>query len=47
MTVNITEYGPQGEFIRGDFSGKLNKGGNGTGGSAPSDFNGTFALKND
>lgn len=47
MTVNVTEYGPQGEFIRGDFNGKINKGSNGAGGSAPSDFNGSFALKNE
>lgn len=47
MTVNVTEYGPEGEFIRGDFYGKINKGNNGAGGSAPSDFNGTFAVKND
>ncbi len=47
MTVNVTEYGPQGEFIRGDFNGRINKGSNGAGGSAPSDFNGSFALKNE
>ncbi len=47
MTVSITEYGPVGEFIRGDFFGKLNKGSNGAGGNAPSDFNGSFALKNE
>lgn len=47
MTVNITEFGPPGEFIRGDFNGKINKGSNGAGGSGPSDFNGTFALKNE
>ncbi len=47
MTVSITEYGPVGEFIRGDFFGKLNKGSNGAGGNAPSDFSGSFALKNE
>ena len=47
MTVNVTEFGPPGEFIRGDFYGKLNKGSNGAGGNAPSDFNGSFALKNE
>lgn len=47
MTVNVTEFGPEGEFIRGDFFGKINKGSNGAGGSGPSDFNGSFAVKNE
>lgn len=47
MTVNVTEYGAVGEYIKGDFSGKISTGGNGSGGPTPSDFNGTFAVRNE
>lgn len=47
MSVNVTEYGDDGEYIRGDFSGKINVGGNGAGGPSPSDFNGSFSVKNE
>jgi len=47
VTVNVTEFGPPGKFIRGDFFGKINKGSNGSGGNGPSDFSGSFALWNE
>jgi hypothetical protein len=47
MLVNVTEFGPEGEFVRGDFNGRITVGGNGAGGPGPSDFNGSFAVKND
>ncbi len=45
MDVNVTEYGGAGEYIRGNFSGRINVGGNGAGGSGPSDYSGSFAVK--
>lgn len=47
MDVNVTEYGGKGDFIRGDFYGQINRGGNGAGGSGKSDFNGSFVVKNE
>jgi hypothetical protein len=47
MDVNVTEYGGVGQYIRGNFSGKINVGGNGSGGSGDSDFNGSFSVKNE
>ncbi|MEO6131308.1 MAG: carboxypeptidase-like regulatory domain-containing protein [Saprospiraceae bacterium] len=46
MDVNVTQYGLPGEYIRGNFSGKITAGGNGAGGSGDSDFNGSFSVKN-
>lgn len=45
MEVNITEFGAVGGYVRGTMVGKINKGGNGTGGSGPSDFNGEFVVR--
>ena len=47
MTINVTEYGGSGQYIRGTFSGKINTGNNGAGGAGKSDFNGSFAVKNE
>lgn len=43
----VAEFGGPGGYIRGSFSGKIDKGGNGSGGPSPSDFSGTFSVKND
>ena len=47
MDLVITEYGGPNEFIRGTFTGKLNVGGNGAGGSGDSDVTGSFAVRNE
>lgn len=47
MDLNVTEYGPHGGYISGSFSGKINVGGNGSGGSGDSDFAGSFSVKNE
>lgn len=47
MDLEITEYGGHTEFIRGTFTGKLNVGGNGAGGSGDSDVTGSFAVRNE
>ena len=47
MTINVTEYGGSGQYIRGTFSGKINTGNNGAGGPGKSDFNGSFAVLNE
>ena len=46
MAVNVTEYGGVGQYIRGNFTGRINVGGNGSGGSGDSDFSGSFSVKN-
>jgi len=44
MNVNVTEYGSTGEYIRGNFSGKITAGGNGSGGNGWSDYSGSFSV---
>jgi len=46
MNLNVTEYSGQGGYVSGTFSGKINKGGNGSGGNGYSDFNGSFQVIN-
>ncbi|MBK9105555.1 MAG: carboxypeptidase regulatory-like domain-containing protein [Saprospiraceae bacterium] len=45
MDLDVTEYGPNGGYISGSFSGKINVGGNGSGGSGDSDFAGSFSVR--
>jgi hypothetical protein len=45
MDLNVTEYGPIGGYISGSFSGKINVGGNGSGGPGDSDYAGTFSVR--
>lgn len=46
MDINVSEFGGAGQYVRGNFSGKINAGGNGIGGPGQSDFNGSFAVRN-
>ncbi len=44
MHVTVIEYGPVGGDIKGTFSGQVNGGGNGQGGTGYTDFTGTFSV---
>lgn len=46
MDLTVSEFGSHNEFIKGTFTGKLNVGGNGAGGSGDSDLSGSFAVRN-
>ena len=46
MNLDVTAYEGHGGYIQGNFSGKINKGGNGSGGNGYSDFNGSFQVIN-
>jgi hypothetical protein len=44
MDVLVTQYDGS-DYIKGNFNGKINAGGNGSGGSGWSDFNGSFSVR--
>jgi hypothetical protein len=44
LLSQLTEAGGIGEFVRGNFRGKITAGDNGAGGPEYSDFAGTFAI---
>ncbi len=45
LNVNVTYFGDKGDFIKGNFAGKITAGSNGAGGHGYSDFDGTFAVR--
>jgi hypothetical protein len=47
MEVTVSYFGGPGDFIKGSFTGRINAGGNGTGGPGYSDFAGTFSVRRD